>query len=179
MTAVRDRLSGEYIRSRSSDIVRNLMSIPELTGARHLLVYASFRSEVRTRELMQTLLDGGSQVSVPVVIRQDPALRAARVHCLQDLVPGALGIPEPHPDALELTDIGALDAVIVPGLAFDRHGWRIGYGGGYYDRLLRQTQARTWGLAFDVQVLDAVPHVSAHDVPIETIVTETRILACV
>jgi 5-formyltetrahydrofolate cyclo-ligase len=178
MIIVRDRLSDDCIRLRSAAIAQNLFGLADIGAARHFFVYVSYRSEVYTHAIIQSILDAGKQVSVPVVRRPGTELRAARVKDLRDLVPGELGILQPHPDCIQFTAAYELDAVLVPGLAFDTHGWRIGYGGGYYDRFLRDTPLPSWGLAFDLQVLDSVPHISGHDMPVDYIVTETRMVTC-
>ena len=76
----------------------------------------------------------------------------------------------------EPSDIDEIDLVIVPGLAFDLHGHRLGYGTGYYDRFLKQTEATRVGVAFDVLTIDILP-VAKHDVAMNTLVTESRIIS--
>ena len=92
--------------------------------------------------------------------------------------PGRFGIREPKPQVGTPQAIADIDAILVPAVAFDRRGYRVGYGGGYYDRFLPELRGRAVrvGLAFACQLVDSVP-AGAHDVPVDFIVTETEIIA--
>ena len=92
-----------------------------------------------------------------------------------ELATGKFGILEPKPGAVRLTALDRIDAVLVPGLAFDETGNRLGRGLGHFDRLLRQTSGAKIALAFDFQVLDEVP-AETHDARMDFIVTETRVV---
>jgi 5-formyltetrahydrofolate cyclo-ligase len=92
-----------------------------------------------------------------------------------DLATGKFGILEPRPEAIRPAALDQIGAVLVPGLAFDGTGNRLGRGFGHFDRLLRQTSGVKIALAFDFQVLDEVP-AEAHDVRLDFIVTETRVV---
>ena len=98
----------------------------------------------------------------------------------RDLLPGYKGIPEPDPKLAHARSIPAtqLEVVIVPGAVFDRRGYRLGYGGGYYDRFLalEAPQALRIGLCFDLQLVDQLPE-EAHDVPMDWLVTEQESLS--
>ena len=95
----------------------------------------------------------------------------------ESLVPfGKFGIPEP----MELMKVSykSIDAVIVPGVAFDKNGYRIGFGFGHYDKFLKKTpHAVKIGLAFEFQIVDSVPK-EEHDVPVDFIITEKRVIDC-
>ncbi|MFN2383074.1 MAG: 5-formyltetrahydrofolate cyclo-ligase, partial [Gemmatimonadota bacterium] len=106
-----------------------------------------------------------------------PRLEAYAIGGLDDLVVTARGLWEPVPDPARAIGAEAIDLVIVPGLAFDRQGHRLGFGAGLYDRFLAGRQLPTVALAFSLQVLDAVPH-THHDVPMDWIVTETVLITC-
>jgi 5-formyltetrahydrofolate cyclo-ligase len=91
---------------------------------------------------------------------------------------GAYNILEPRQDTIKEIPIESIDLILVPGVVFDIHGNRIGHGKGYYDRLLNDTQNIPHvGLAFGFQIVDAVP-VEGHDLPVDIIVTEERIIEC-
>jgi 5-formyltetrahydrofolate cyclo-ligase len=107
---------------------------------------------------------------MPVVVdRQKPLL--ARV--ARNLAPGPYGIPEPGPEVPEVP-LGSIDLVVVPGLAFDRRGARLGQGGGYYDRTLCQTGALRVAVAYSEQVVERL-HTEAHDLPMNILVTEAEV----
>jgi 5-formyltetrahydrofolate cyclo-ligase len=140
-----------------------------------LLVTLPFRTEWDTRALVQRSLASGVDVVVP---RVDPGARMLVLHSVRDLtadiVAGHAGVPEPRPGC-RVVDPSSIDAVVVPGVAFDPSGGRLGYGGGYYDRLLpllRPGVPRIAG-AFDVQVVEHVPR-GPLDLVVDCVVTPTR-----
>ena len=143
------------------------------TGAGTVMVYVSFRSEVQTAGLIRDLR-GSHRLAAP---RLDADGRAMQARLLTDqaLVRADFGMLEP-PATAAVVDPEAIDAVLVPGLAFDTEGFRLGYGGGYYDGFLpRCPQALRIGLAFEAQLVDTVePH--AWDEPLHHIVTERRVI---
>ena len=130
------------------------------------------------RPLAQAALDRGKTLVLP---RVDAAARVLVLHRVADLdgdvVPGFRGIPEPSPD-LPTVRPADVDCALVPGVAFDDDGRRLGYGGGYYDRLLPQLRPGVPRIAgaFDLQIVDHVP-AGAHDVAVDVVVTPTRTVA--
>ena len=177
--AARDLLSAEQRKQKSSLIAERLCGLRAVMDACSLFVYVSFQSEVDTRSLIERLLAEGKQVSVPSIDKSTKTMSASLVTSLEhDLEPGYFGILEPAAGRLQSVESSAIDVVIVPGAAFAIDGFRIGFGGGYYDRFLKKCPAVTIGLAFDVQVVGHVPHVKLWDVPLDYIVTETRLIEC-
>ncbi len=142
-----------------------------------LFVYVSFASEVETHSLIRMLLEEGKHVSVPCIDRPSKIMAASRIKSMEhDLAPGCFGILEPVQGCLHPVEANTIDVVIVPGAAFATDGFRIGYGGGYYDRFLKNCPAVTIGIAFDMQVVEQVPHDARWDVPLDYIITECRII---
>lgn len=173
--AARDALSDSIRCAQGQSIRAVLQALPALIAARTLLVTLPFRSEWDTRPLVEQALRAGKRVALP---RVDRVARMLRLHAItdlgSDLVAGNLGIPEPR-QTLPGVDPGEVDWVLVPGVAFDACGRRLGYGGGFYDRLLpllRPDAPRIAG-AFDVQLVDEVP-VGPHDLPVDAVVSPTR-----
>lgn len=157
----------------SAVITARLEALEELAQARAVLGYAAFGAEVDLDGFLAARLARGRQVYLPWVDGED--LHAARVADLAgSLAPGWRGVREPSPQWRAPADPTVLDAVVVPGLAFDRRGHRLGYGGGHFDRLLSRLRPGTLvvGVAFDAQLVDAVP-VEDHDVPVDAVVTES------
>ena len=153
-------------------------SVPELVTALRVMLYAAVEPEAPTAALAERLWAAGRTVCFPRLIPHRPGemevVPAAGWH---DLVPGPFrGIPQPA-DALPPIDPGTLDALVVPGLGFDRAGRRLGQGGGYYDRLLARLPARVVraGWAYSVQLVDALPH-EPHDQGVDLLITETGVL---
>lgn len=148
--------------------------LPEFQAARTVMFFASFRSEVDTLTMVKAALSAGKRVILPKVKGKELALFEI-ADLERDTLPGAWGIPEPlerHPVPVETADL-----MIVPGLAFDQKGNRLGYGAGFYDRILPHYHRTTVALAFEVQIVPAVP-VTDLDIPVHKIVTEARTITC-
>jgi 5-formyltetrahydrofolate cyclo-ligase len=150
----------------------HLAGSPELRAARRVILYAALPDELPSRPLFEAVQDAGRPVLLP---RPGPAglLEAAEVACWEELVPGRYGVLEP-PAGRPGSALGPGDLVLVPGLAFDRAGNRLGRGRGWWDRTLDAaggTELRVVGVAFAFQVIGAVPH-GAGDRPVHGILTE-------
>jgi 5-formyltetrahydrofolate cyclo-ligase len=159
----------------SRAIVDRLVGLPEYPAAKTVLCYVSFRSEVATHEFLARTLDEGKRVAVPYC--QANQLELFRFAGFRDLCPGTLGILEPKAELRAEADrkvvAADVDLFVIPGLAFDRHGGRLGYGKGYFDRLLRDARpdALLAAVAFECQLFEAVPML-AHDVRVDMVITE-------
>jgi 5-formyltetrahydrofolate cyclo-ligase len=143
-----------------------------------VLLTIPFRNEWETAPLVRAALAAGKAVAVPRVDLEARMLELrAIVDLARDVGPGFKDIPEPL-DHCPLLPREAIDFVVVPGVAYDREGRRLGYGGGYYDRLLPLLSPRAARVAgaFDVQVVDRVP-TGPNDVTIDAVVTESRTLS--
>jgi len=171
--AVRDRMPLEERRVKSQAIEQRLFTLPEFQAAGTVLFFASFRSEVETAPMIRRALSAGKRVILPRV--NGGKLDLFEIFNYDhDTAPGCWGIPEPR--IAEQVPIDAVDIIVLPGAAFDEQGNRVGYGGGYYDKLLSASAKMTVALAFESQI---VPHVPAdhHDIPVQTVVTEQRVMA--
>ena len=137
-------------------------------------LYAPIQQEIDTTVLFAAARAAGKQVLYPQV--RDGQLQFRPVTDLQQLVSGAYGIPEPGL-AHSLMPLDQVDLIVVPGVAFDLQGHRIGFGKGYYDRCLRQRARHTAlvGLCHDFQLVERVP-VEGHDISMQYIVTEHRLI---
>lgn len=163
-------LPPEERRSRSAEIEERLFGRPEFRGASVIMFFASFQSEVETHHMIRRALAEGKRVVLPRVKGKELELLEIENYD-RDVVPGAWGIPEPERGRpVELTEIGL---IVMPGAAFDVRGNRIGYGGGFYDKLLQRYAGRTVALAFELQMVPDVP-AAAHDIPVHAIITEKR-----
>ncbi len=176
----RDALPPAERAAFSTSIAAALKGMPEYARAHTVMLYVSFGSEVETWDLITAALAGGKQVTVPKVIKSEGALVPSLVKDpAKDLAPGAYGILEPRYDALRPVRPSSLDLILVPGVAFDAGGRRIGYGGGYYDRFLPTVAATAVcvAAAYEAQVFPALPQ-DAFDHRVDYVVTEKRIIDC-
>jgi 5-formyltetrahydrofolate cyclo-ligase len=175
LLAQREALSAEERTARSAAAGERLFSLPEFRAAQAVMFFVSFGSEIATLPMISRALAEGRQVAAPRVERASRRLMPYAVRDLpSDLTPGVYGILEPKPDRLPVP-LDRIDVVIVPAVAWDEEGFRVGYGGGYYDRFLLQVgQAARVGLGFELQVLPEVPR-SAEDLPVDVLVTDKTV----
>lgn len=173
MMALRDALPER--ERRSAAICAQIIALPAYAAAHSIHCFLSMRSEVDTRPLIADALSGGKRVAVPVVVPKATELSHAWLASLEagDLVAGNFGTFNPR--EMRLAQPGEWDLTIVPLLAFDRRGYRLGYGKGFYDRLLGGTPMPTIGVAFAAQEVDALP-AESFDVPLDYIVTEDEVI---
>jgi 5-formyltetrahydrofolate cyclo-ligase len=176
--ATRRRLDQVDKDGVSRRIIAALTNLPEFGRAESAVMYVDVRDEVRTQPLIAEQLAAGQSVIVPFCLGDD--LRLCRVDAIAQLEIGAYGILEPAPalqtDATRLVDPIGADLIVIPGVAFDRRGYRLGHGFGYYDRLLARVSERAMlvALAYECQMFDNVPH-EPHDVAVNIIVTESTV----
>lgn len=147
-----------------------LLAEPALRAARRVALYAALPDELPTRPLFEALRALGTECLFPRTL-PGRRLEFAAVARWAELRPGRFGIAEPPPEAAPVRP-GPGDWVVVPGVAFDRCGWRLGRGAGYYDRIFaRLEEPRRVGLCYALQLVAQVPH-DSHDRPVDAIVTE-------
>lgn len=167
-------LDDKDARIASVIIAGKLLNIPELQKANVVFCYVSIRGEVQTRSLIRSLIICGKKVCVPRC-GKDGIMDACYINGPDDLVPRPpFGIPEPDMDA-EVADPSDIDIIIVPGLAFDRSGNRLGKGAGYYDRYLNKCRAFKCGVCFDEMLVESVP-ADVYDITMDMIITENSII---
>ena len=160
--------------SLSADVIERVRTLPVYRHAASVMTYMSFDTELDTHGFFDSLLRDGKMATLPRIDRTTKQLSVHRVSGPVDLVSGVWGIQEPRAD-LPVVPISDIDMVLMPGVAFDRQGNRLGYGAGFYDRLLSTAGRRPVRVvaAFDEQVVDAVPH-DETDQCIHLLVTPTQ-----
>jgi 5-formyltetrahydrofolate cyclo-ligase len=160
---------------RSAAAAGRLLGVAAVADAPTILVFASFGSEISTSDIVDRLLSAGSRVLLPYVAGTD--MLVAELRPGDRLVETEYGPREP-PSRVAV-EPAQVDAVVVPGLAFDRQGHRLGYGGGYFDRFLAllSPKAPRVGLCFDEQLVEGVPH-GPHDQRVDLVVTDRRTVTC-
>lgn len=172
----RQALSSDEAQRRSDAVFRRLIKSDVYQKARCMACYVSVKNEVDTHRLIRTALKHGKGVGVPVTDHPHHMAFQA-IPSLDVLKPVRLGLLEPPKDPSAVIPPRDLDLVLIPGLAFDRQGNRIGYGGGYFDRFLSTTPAPKAALAYDFQILDRIP-TDTHDIRLNFIFTESGMIVC-
>lgn len=171
MRAARGALPDDERARLGSEIERRLLDVPEIRAAATVLLFYAFGSEVPTRGMASTLSARGIRVLLPYLVEGTMAAAAYEPGRPEALTPSGYGPKEPADR--RAVDPGEVDVVVAPGLAFDREGHRLGYGGGHYDRYLAslRTDATRVGIGFGLQVVDAVPH-GPDDQALHVVVTD-------
>ena len=160
----------EENRNRKSSIIKDeLFRIEVFKKAKIVMFYIAFKGEVETEEMIKEAINLGKIVTVPVCKPHKLALEPCILDSHAHLKQGPYGVKEPVEE--RCIPLSALQLVIVPGVAFDKKGNRLGRGKGYYDRLLQKLPKTTQsiGLAFDFQILSSVPS-HAHDVAVGRVI---------
>jgi 5-formyltetrahydrofolate cyclo-ligase len=168
MHAIRESLDSEACKQASARIFGLFEKLPEFTDFRAFALFASMAGEPDTRPLFERIVGSGRQAFLPRCL-DDGGLEFVRVEDWSTLERGRFGILEPAESAAPV-GASSIDLFLVPGLAFDRRGARLGRGGGYYDRSL-PPGCRTWGLAFESQWVTLVPK-EPHDRLVDGVLTE-------
>jgi 5-formyltetrahydrofolate cyclo-ligase len=174
----RNALTEKERKEKSNRIQERLISLPEYQSARSVFIYADFRSEVMTRELMKkTLKEGKRVLASKTLVAERRLLLTDILDPDRDFIAGYMDIPEPREEILRDLSPEEVDLVLTPAVGYDEKGNRLGYGGGYYDRLFERMrpEALKIGLAFEAQIIPSVP-AEPHDIPIPIIVTENRVI---
>jgi len=168
--ARRSGLSGEYRESAAASLADHVLSLPGIEGARTVSGFLAIRDEIDLMPAMDALSAQGCRIVLPVMPGKGRPLVFRAWEPGAPLEKGSLGTRAPGPEA----EAGVPDILLVPLLAFDRDGYRLGYGGGYYDRTLEELRALrevlAVGIGFDEQEVDSVPR-EAHDQRLDWIVT--------
>jgi len=172
---LRDGLLPEERGEKSKRIRGKLFALPEFKAAKTVLFYSAKGSEVETKRAIKKTLSSGKKVGLPIVKGKN--LFFSQILQFGELSPSTFGILEPkecRPISLDKADL-----TIIPGIAFDTQGNRIGFGKGFYDRFLEKIPERVLkiGLAFELQITATVPK-TLTDIPVDKIITEKRIIKC-
>lgn len=166
-----DALPHAYIEESDKGLFLRMAVLREFIDARSIMMYYSVKREPDTLCIAEAALAMGKTVSFPQCCK-DGIMHARAVRALSELQTAVLGIPAP-PESAPLVEPGTLDLIIVPAITYDKHGYRLGYGGGYYDRYLSRTSAFTLGLARERLVKDELPR-EPHDIAVRCLMTESR-----
>lgn len=170
----RKNISEADRHKKSKIIIDKLMSTVEYKNANTIMAFASFGTEVDTHDFIKTALASGKRIILPISIKEDRSLFLQEIKSFDELKKGTYGILEP--EMKENFDRSKLDLVIVPGVAFDHRGYRMGYGGGYYDRFLSSLDKRTKIVAINFEELYVYRVIiSRFDMKVPVLITDRKI----
>ncbi len=158
-------------KQRDIKIIETVESMETFKEAQNVLFYMPIHGEIDLSVLFKNNKDDKNFI-LPRVVKKENELTLYKINSLDDLEEGTFRISEPKTD-LEITQPSELDFIILPGIAFSKNGHRIGYGQGYFDRLLKKTSCLKIGVAYEFQIVKNIPG-EDHDVPVEKIITESR-----
>jgi 5-formyltetrahydrofolate cyclo-ligase len=168
-------VDGAHAQAAALQAAEHLLRLPWIAAARRVALFASVGSELDAGPAARGLRARGIELTYPRVLRGVHRLEFHLVSEPADLTPGAFGIPEP-PSTAPVAPVQSIDAFVVPGLAFDAGGARVGWGRGYYDRTLAAAPERLRiGFCFDCQLVPEVPR-DRGDLLMHVIVTESGAL---
>ena len=171
-------LSPEDIRDKSRQVFLNLTETVEYRNSQNIMFYVATRSEVQTEEMIKMSIKMGKNIFVPIILPECINLAPSKIFDFDiELEKGKKGILEPKKEYYRLFPTENIDLIIVPGVAFDLSGNRIGRGFGYYDNFLRKVRssAKIIALAFEMQIVKKII-TDKNDIPVHKIITEKRII---
>lgn len=172
----RDAVNIEKKQELDEKIFETLINSRFYKKAAVIFTFVSFRSEADTYRFINHAILDKKVVCVPKIKSKQEGMEAFKISDLSDLKEGYFGVQEPS-DKCPRVDIGDIDLIVMPGLAFDREGGRIGYGGGFYDAFISKLDRRVYkiAIAYNFQVLDKVP-VDDWDIRVDGVITDKEII---
>ena len=166
------------IQEKTKEIENRLFEFANFMESKIALLYISTDSEVKSENILRRASDRNKIVVLPIIDAELSDFNLYKIDDItKDLKPGAAGILQPDPQRCRIVPLECIDIAIIPGIAFDEKGGRIGPGNGYYDRLIPKLPitTRKVALALDAQVIAQVP-TESHDKHVDIIITEKRII---
>lgn len=170
---IRDEIPKEDREKASLKISERIRSLVSYRNAETVLLYYPIKSEVDTLPLASFAFEDGKKVAFPIC-KEDREMHFGVVDSLDGMVKGKFSIPEPNSDSPIFDTECGTSICIIPALAYDKKGFRVGYGGGYYDNFLRDYKGSKIGVAFYASIVDSVPH-GKYDNAVDVIITERKV----
>ncbi|MHB8828879.1 MAG: 5-formyltetrahydrofolate cyclo-ligase [Syntrophales bacterium] len=173
---IRNAMPSEERAAKSATIISMLTELDDIRRAATIMVFLNFGSEVQTDGLISWGWEMGKRIVAPLCCPEDRTMAPCVINDFSDLETGHYGIREPIAAEVTVAPYEEIDVVLIPAVAFDRQGRRVGYGGGYYDRFLPLvSRAARIGVVFSCQIVPEV-HADLHDISAQMIVTEAGII---
>lgn len=171
------RMTYQTYRERSKNLAEQLLQEPSIQKAKTIAITLSNQPEVDTTFIIEQLWKQNKQVAIPKCHAADRSMQFYLIESFAETERAYKNILEPIPEITEAVGKEAIDVIVVPGVVFDRQGYRIGFGGGYYDRFLTGYHGKRIALAFEEQLLNEIPRES-HDLPVHILLTDSERIIC-
>ncbi|TCS84568.1 5-formyltetrahydrofolate cyclo-ligase [Tepidibacillus fermentans] len=174
LLARRSSLPDHLVHTLSTRILEYLFESTMFYQANHIMSYLSYPKEVQTDNLVSKALNLQKQVSIPVCVKEERDLIPSRIQDLTIVEQGYFGLREPKKEWIDPVEVDQLNLIIVPGIAFNMQGNRIGHGMGYYDHFLRKIPKHIpkIALAYQFQIIRGNWNIDPWDIPVDGILTE-------
>lgn len=176
----RSQLSQGEISEKSKAIRNNLFDSDQYQKSKFIFTFISFKDEVDTHQLIKESIGRKKRIGVPITIAKPRQMFVSELMDFdKELEIGYYNILTPKEEFVRIVSPEIIDLILVPGVAFDKRGYRVGYGGGYYDRFFSSLDENVIKIAlcYDMQIMDEVP-TDSFDVPVDYIATESGIISC-
>lgn len=174
---IRNNMVSEDVVEKSIKIMKTLTATEEYSKSKTVLVYMDFRNEVKTSELIKKMLHQSKHVIIPYTDVKNTLIIPVEIKDMaNDLCLCSYGYLEPKKEIIKEVEVDKIDLIIVPGVVFDKNLNRIGFGKGYYDRILnrKRKDTKAVAIAYEFQVMDEIPH-EEHDKKMDMIITEEKV----
>ena len=173
---IRDSLNNNEKELIDNKIFNELINTDLYKRSINIFIYISFSNEINTRNIIEKAFKDKKNVFIPKVYKDDKLMKAIKLNSIDELKKNSMGILEPIDDS-NYIEKENIDLIVVPGVVFDKEFYRIGYGGGYYDRYLKDIKSKKnkIALAYDLQIVDKIES-EVHDIKVDYIITNTRAL---
>lgn len=173
MLFLRENIDKEKLMKWNENIYNKIVNWDVFKDAKMVMIYASFKNEVKTWDIIDYCFEKRKDVILPKTIKDGFKILPCKINSLDELSRTSFGILEPSGE--NVVDKDKIDMIIVPGIAFDRNGNRIGYGAGYYDRFLKDCKGIKAGVCYSIQMVEDV-YADEHDVKMDYLITERGII---
>lgn len=180
MLEKRSQLSLQEIKEKSKTITNSLLNLNEYNKSQFIFTFISFKDEVDTHKIIKSSLKKDKRIGVPITIPEKKQLQVSEIMDFDsELELSYYDILAPKAKNIRIVALELIDFILVPGVIFDRRGYRVGYGGGYYDRFFSKLDKNVLkiGLCYDMQIQSNVP-TDCYDIPVDYILTEKEFIKC-
>ncbi|MGN8914323.1 5-formyltetrahydrofolate cyclo-ligase [Anaerofustis butyriciformans] len=161
----------QHREEKNNLIFKELISNRDIEKAENIMCFVSFRNEVDTHKFIKHMLKNNKNIYIPIIDSKNKIMNISKLKSFDELEKGFYGILEPKEEFIRITDLEILDIVITPGVVFSKNNYRIGYGGGFYDKFFanKKLKSKKIGLCFSEQIIESIP-IDKYDIPVDYII---------